>query len=121
MFLFSLLLSLPLLAYTLSSPHAQLLSLVEEGHIDLNVTTFKLLTASDRTWGATVVFTALDDRYQCNPCKEFDPYFKNVAKSWSTVKKSKGRDNFFFATLDIEHGAEIFKTVSIYSLHIFIL
>jgi oligosaccharyltransferase complex subunit gamma len=43
-------------------------------------------------------------------CREFDPSFNAVAKSWSTVPAAT-RDTHFFATLDFDNGQMVFQSV----------
>lgn len=45
------------------------LAKASNGIIKLDERTYDLLTASDREWSATIVFTALDARRKCGPCK----------------------------------------------------
>ena len=40
-----------------------------QGVIPLNSDTFAQLTAPKRDWSATVLFTALDKKRRCSPCK----------------------------------------------------
>ena len=64
--------SLPLcLARTRQQVHDELvkLSTSNNGLIVLDDRTYGMLTAPDRDWSATVVFTAMDPRRKCAPCK----------------------------------------------------
>ncbi|KAA1471152.1 oligosaccharyl transferase subunit OST3/OST6 family [Dentipellis sp. KUC8613] len=96
--------------------HDQLVKLAKEGNgvIHLNADTFDLLTSPKRDWSASIHFTALDKRRRCNPCREFDPSWKAVAKAWTTVPPAE-RDQHFFATLDFDDGTTVFQKLGIAS------
>ncbi|TDL27489.1 oligosaccharyl transferase subunit OST3/OST6 family [Rickenella mellea] len=112
---FLTLLLLPLV-HSAPSPHEQLISLAaaNNGVIKLDSRSWDLLTTSKRNWSATVQYTALDKNMKCTPCREFDPTFNTVAKTWMSVSK-ENRDQHFFATLDYKDGPDVFKKLSIVS------
>jgi oligosaccharyltransferase complex subunit gamma len=56
-----------------------------------------------------VTLTALKPQYQCILCREFDPEFTIVAKSWRTAHPQS--DGVFFAKLDVVDGRPIFLKV----------
>ena len=66
-----LLAPLALAAKALLSPHEQLKALADasDGVIRLDDKTYDLLTAPQRNWSATVLFTAMDKRRRCGPCR----------------------------------------------------
>lgn len=64
--------ALPLcLALSKEQSHAELVKLAAAGSgiIKADDRTFDMLTAPNRDWSATIVFTALDPRRKCGPCK----------------------------------------------------
>lgn len=65
--------SLPLCLAAMSKDqaHTELMKLAaaNDGIITIDDRTFELLTMPNRDWSATVVFTALDPRRKCSPCK----------------------------------------------------
>ena len=64
--------ALPLcLAISKDQAHDQLVKLAtaSNGLIKLDERTYDLLTTPNRDWSATVVFSALDARRKCAPCK----------------------------------------------------
>lgn len=64
--------ALPLIALaSKESPHQQLTKLAAEnnGVINLDPKTFDLLTSPKRDWSASILFTALDKKRRCGPCK----------------------------------------------------
>jgi hypothetical protein len=54
-----------------STVHQKLVALAATGGgvIKLNSTSFDLITAANRNWSASIVFTSLDPRNSCEPCK----------------------------------------------------
>lgn len=64
--------ALPLcLALSKEQSHAELVKLASAGNgvIKLDERTFDMLTTPSRDWSATIVFSALDPRRKCGPCK----------------------------------------------------
>lgn len=64
--------ALPLcLAIPKEQAHAQLSKLAKasNGVISLDEHTYDLLTSPNRDWSATIVFSALDARRKCGPCR----------------------------------------------------
>lgn len=51
--------------------HAELVKLAaaNNGVVNIDDRTYELLTVPNRDWSATVVFTAMDPRRKCGPCK----------------------------------------------------
>jgi oligosaccharyltransferase complex subunit gamma len=64
-------LPLSLAAISKDEAHDELVKLASRnnGVVDVDARTFDLLTRPDRDWSATVVFTAMDPRRKCTPCK----------------------------------------------------
>jgi len=111
------LLTLPFcLAASQRETHDELVKLAaaNNGVITLDERTYNMLTTSKRNWSAAVQLTALDKRRRCNPCKEFEPSFNEIAKAWTTVPPAE-RDSHFFATLDFDNGMAVFQKLGIQS------
>ncbi|KAI0670289.1 oligosaccharyl transferase subunit OST3/OST6 family [Trametes maxima] len=109
------LLSLPFcLAASSQSIHDQLVKLAaaNNGVIKLDEKSYNLLTSPQRTWSASIHFTALDPRRRCAPCKEFDPSFSAVAKAWTKVPAAE-RDTHFFATVDFDSAMGVFQKLGL--------
>ncbi|KAF8275003.1 oligosaccharyl transferase subunit OST3/OST6 family [Lactarius quietus] len=114
---FFLLLALPAIVLAAKdSVHQQLVKLAAEnnGVVKLDAKTFDLITSPQRDWSASVLFTALDKRRKCTPCREFEPSWLSVAKAWSKVSSSD-RGSHFFATLDFDEGQTIFQRMGLQS------
>lgn len=83
------------------------------GPISLTDKTFEDLTSGPRNFTSLVLLTALDPRFGCHLCKEFQPEFELLAKSW--LKKHKDSDGFFFANLDFSDGRQTFQKLGLTS------
>ncbi|KAF8422666.1 hypothetical protein EV426DRAFT_161850 [Tirmania nivea] len=83
------------------------------GPLALTDKTFEDLTSGPRNYTALVLLTALDPRFGCHLCKEFQPEFELLAKSW--LRKHKDSNGFFFANLDFSHGRHTFQKLGLTS------
>ncbi|KAJ4406963.1 oligosaccharyl transferase subunit ost3/OST6 [Neurospora sp. IMI 360204] len=75
--------------------------------VKLNDVSFKSLTAAPRDYSVAVVLTALDARYGCQLCREFQPEWELLSKSWVKGDKS-GESRVVFGSLDFGEGRETF-------------
>ncbi|KAJ7618660.1 hypothetical protein FB45DRAFT_1063265 [Roridomyces roridus] len=82
------------------------------GVIKLDTSSYELLMNPNRHWSASIHFTALNPRFGCSQCKQFDPSWKAVASSWMKTTKAS-RDNHFFGTLDFDDGQHVFSELGI--------
>ncbi|KAI0690044.1 oligosaccharyl transferase subunit OST3/OST6 family [Cytidiella melzeri] len=107
---------LPVCLAATSDIQDQFIKLAKAGNgvIKLDEHTFDSLTASTREWSATVVFTAMDPRRKCNPCKQFQPSLDAVARAWTKVPTAT-RDQHFFAVADFDEAGRIFTKLGIQS------
>jgi len=68
-----------------------------------------------REYSTSVVLTALNPRFGCQPCVAFDKEHKELARQWwnrKDNKKSKQNQmRHVFAVLDFEKGQDVFKRV----------
>lgn len=57
--------------FATSDAHSRLveLSKASDGPLRLDDKLFNLMTAPDRTWSASIQFTAMDKRRRCSPCR----------------------------------------------------
>ncbi|CAO0798278.1 unnamed protein product [Mucor circinelloides] len=92
----------------------KLISLSEDngGVINLNSNSYDRFTEGKRDYGMVVLLTALDDQFNCAPCREFDPEYSLVAKSFQKNKKSK---DLFFGHLDFRDGQAVYQRLKLMS------
>lgn len=68
------------------------------------------LTASPRDYSVAVLLTALENRFGCKLCWEFQPEWNLLAKSWTKGDK-KGDSRLIYGTLDFMDGKGTFQSV----------
>ncbi|KAI8802940.1 hypothetical protein BJ742DRAFT_910172, partial [Cladochytrium replicatum] len=82
--------------------------------IQLDPNNFKLLTEGPRNFSSLVVFTALSQRHNCFPCRDFDPEYGLVVAAWGKVYK---RGQLYFAVADYsEKTGAIFQQLGLSSV-----
>lgn len=87
---------------------AKLLSL---GHpLKLDDVSYSKLTKAPRDYGVTVLLTALETRFGCQLCREFQPEWNLLGKSWIKGDKD-GKTRTLFGTLDFVDGKATFQSV----------
>jgi oligosaccharyltransferase complex subunit gamma len=79
--------------------------------VKLNDALYKEITALPRDYTVAVLLTALDSRYACQICREFDPEWKLLSKSWAKGDKA-GESRMIFSVLDFNEGRDTFVSVS---------
>ncbi|CAD6563727.1 MAG: oligosaccharyl transferase subunit ost3/OST6 [Cyphobasidiales sp. Tagirdzhanova-0007] len=74
-----------------------------------------LSPTTPRNYSASVILTALDPKYGCVPCRQFDKEHKDVARQWwSRNKRNKNEQSrHFFAVLDFEAGQDVFRRLGL--------
>lgn len=85
-------------------------SLSRSGPVDLDSASFKELTTVPRDYYAAVILTAIDARYGCIMCREFDSEWDLISRSWNKGTKLEGL-KVVFGTLDFDHGKDVFQKV----------
>lgn len=85
------------------------LSAADKGVITLNSELFDEFTSKPRNYSITVLLTAMGSQFQCSPCKEFDPEYRLIAKTW---RKQPEADRHYFALLDFADGQDIYQRVN---------
>ncbi|KAK6864298.1 hypothetical protein PG990_006267 [Apiospora arundinis] len=71
---------------------------------------YKKLTASPRDYSVAVLLTAMDARFGCQLCREFQPEWDLLAKSWLRGDK-KAESRTIFGVLDFADGRDTFISV----------
>jgi oligosaccharyltransferase complex subunit gamma len=78
--------------------------------VKLNDASYKELTALPRDYTSVVLLTALDARFGCELCRQFQPEWELLSRSWTKGDKSGG-SRVIFSTLDFSDGRETFVSV----------
>lgn len=72
--------------------------------------TYSTLTKAPRDYSVAVLLTALEARFGCQLCQEFNPEWNLLAKTWSKGDK-KAESKVIFGTLDFTNGQRTFQSV----------
>jgi oligosaccharyltransferase complex subunit gamma len=68
------------------------------------------LIATPRDYSVAVLLTALEARFGCQLCREFQPEWELLAKSWTKGDKP-GDSRLVYGTLDFTDGKNTFQSV----------
>jgi oligosaccharyltransferase complex subunit gamma len=71
---------------------------------------FQSLTATPRDFSSAILLTALEPKFGCAACREFQPEWELLARSWQKGDKS-GESRIVFGTLDFLDGKGTFQSV----------
>lgn len=71
---------------------------------------FAKLTSAPRDFYNIVLLTALEPRFGCAACQEFQPEWELLAKSWQKGDKN-GDTRVIFSTVDFADGKATFQSV----------
>lgn len=80
--------------------------------VKLDDATYGQLTSTPRDYSVAVLLTALEARFGCQLCRDFQPEWDLLAKSWTKGDK-KGESRLVYGTLDFVEGKGTFQSVSI--------
>ncbi|KAK3902231.1 magnesium transporter protein 1 [Staphylotrichum tortipilum] len=89
--------------------HAKSLS---SSPVKLADASYRELTASPRDYTVAVLLTAMDARFGCQLCRDFQPEWDLLARSWTQGDK-KGESRVVFGTLDFADGRDVFMSLSL--------
>lgn len=78
--------------------------------LKLDDSIYDKLTAIPRDYSVAVLLTALDPRFSCQLCREFQPEWNLLSKSWTKGDK-KGESRLIYGTLDFTDGKNTFQSV----------
>lgn len=81
--------------------------------ISLTDKSFDDLTTGPRNYTSLVLLTALDPRFRCNLCTEFQPEYELLAKNW--LQKHRDGNTLFFSYLDFSKGRNTFQKLGLNS------
>jgi len=88
--------------------------------IQLTDVSYDALTKSPRDYSVAVLLTALDDRFSCQLCKDFQPEWNLLGKSWVKGDKNAATRTVF-ATLDFLEGKETFRSMQLQTAPVLLL
>jgi len=107
---------LPLTALAAKKPSGDLFQkynakqLSASGSFKLDDKTYGQLTKAPRDYSVAVLLTALEARFGCGLCNDFQPEYDLLARSWSKGDKA-GEGRLLFGTLDFLDGKATFQSV----------
>ncbi|PPJ59468.1 hypothetical protein CBER1_02429 [Cercospora berteroae] len=78
--------------------------------VKLDDSSYEKLTKAPRDYSVAVLLTALDARFGCQLCHEFQPEWDLLAKSWNNGDKKK-ESRLVFGTLDFMDGKATFQSM----------
>lgn len=78
--------------------------------LKLDDASYGQLTAAPRDYSVAVLLTALESRFGCQLCREFQPEWDLLSKSWTKGDK-KGESRLVYGTLDFTDGKNTFQSV----------
>ena len=78
--------------------------------IKLDDASYEELTTLPRDYSTVILLTALEARFGCNICRDFQPEWELIAKSW-TKGDRKGQNRVIYGTLDFADGKLSFQKV----------
>ena len=87
--------------------HSELLS---SNPLKLDDSRYDQITAAPRDYSVAVLLTALESRFGCQLCREFQPEWDLLAKSWTKGDK-QGFSRLIYGTLDFIDGKGTFQSV----------
>lgn len=80
------------------------------GPLKLDDSSYLQLTKAPRDYSVAVLLTALETRFGCTLCREFQPEWDLLAKSWVKGDKN-GQSRLLYGTIDFVDGKNTFQSV----------
>lgn len=81
---------------------------------------YRELTGTPRDYTVAVLLTAMDARFGCQLCREFQPEWDLLARSWVSGDKA-GRSRIIFGTLDFTDGRDVFMSLNLQTAPVLLL
>ncbi|CAL3971350.1 hypothetical protein PZA11_007859 [Diplocarpon coronariae] len=78
------------------------------------------LTSAPRDYSAVVLLNAMDPRFGCQLCREFQPEWDLLSKSWIKGDK-KGESRLIYGTLDFNDGKNVFQSLGLQTAPVMLL
>ncbi|CAG8565593.1 8009_t:CDS:2 [Diversispora eburnea] len=82
-----------------------------KGVVELDSDLYDEFVAKPRNYSMIILLTAMEPQINCQPCKEFDPEFRLVAKSWQSSRNEHSR--LYFGILDFKKGREVYAKLNL--------
>ena len=80
--------------------------------VKLGDSTYRELTSAPRDYTVAVLLTAMDARFGCQLCREFQPEWDLLSRSWISGDKA-GESRLVFGTLDFADGRDVFMSLGL--------
>jgi oligosaccharyltransferase complex subunit gamma len=77
---------------------------------------YEQLTAGPRDYSVAVLLTAMESRFGCQLCREFQPEWDLLSKSWTKGDK-QGDSRLIYGTLDFTDAKNTFQSVRVMLLN----
>jgi len=78
------------------------------------------LTTAPRDYSVAVLLTALESRFGCVLCRDFQPEWDLLSKSWTKGDK-KGESRLIYGTLDFSDGKNTFQSLGLQTAPVLLL
>ncbi|OJD37136.1 oligosaccharyl transferase subunit [Diplodia corticola] len=88
--------------------------------LQLDDGSFNELTSAPRDYAVAVLLTALEPRFGCAMCQDFQPEWSLLSKSWTKGDK-QGESRLVFATLDFVDGKATFQSLMLQTAPVLLL
>ncbi|KAK3395271.1 hypothetical protein B0H63DRAFT_408684 [Podospora didyma] len=88
--------------------------------VKLSDGSYRDLTATPRDYTSAVLLTAMDARFGCQLCREFQPEWDLLSRSWIKGDKAAA-SRVVFATLDFADGRDTFMSLSLQTAPVLLL
>ncbi|KAI1007838.1 hypothetical protein K3495_g403 [Podosphaera aphanis] len=88
--------------------------------VKLDDFSYSKLTAVPRDYSVAILLTAMDAKFGCRLCHDFDPEWKFLSKSWTKGDK-QGDSRLVFGTLDFTEGKNTFQALGLRSAPVLLL
>ncbi|KAK4613323.1 Magnesium transporter protein 1 [Fulvia fulva] len=88
--------------------------------INLDDKSYDALTKAPRDYSAAILLTAMDARFGCQLCNEFQPEWELLGKSWTKGDKNK-ESRLVFGTLDFMDGKGTFQSLQLQTAPVLLL
>jgi len=79
--------------------------------LKLDDDSYQALTSGSRDYAVAILLTALEPRFGCVACRDFQPEWEILGRSWQKGDKN-GESRVLFGTLDFADGKSTFQAVS---------